>query len=256
MCAKLWCLMSWRPKWIRTIAAMWAQLHDLPLDSLCKNLAWRVVASYPGHVFGGKSGLVSTVCACANDSGNFPRTSPNTDKLNLVVMRKNNQTRYTACSVGALFTWRLLFIICRLYLTDTHVPSCQILLGSQQLLVSYSAAVTDYSSDDSSALRLATWSTIRDKSREKEWHDKDYATTTASSTVTVIVVENKRQSLVADRLPKIILWEPQEYVFTIEIHLIASSCSAFNVKYPFPMQQRPNLSALSKSSLLPAMFAG
>ena len=42
--------------------------------------------------------------------------------------------------------------------------------------------------------------------RQKKWHDKDYATTTASSTVTVIVVENKRQSLVADRLPP---WEQQ-----------------------------------------------
>ena len=49
-----------------------------------------------------ESGLVSTVCACANDSGNFPRTSPNTDKLHLVVMRRNNQTRYTACSVAAV----------------------------------------------------------------------------------------------------------------------------------------------------------
>ena len=52
---------------------------------------------------GGKSGLVSTVCACANDSGNFSRTSPIMDKLHVVVMRRNNQTRYTACSVAALF---------------------------------------------------------------------------------------------------------------------------------------------------------
>ena len=72
------------------------------------------IASYPGHVFGGKSGLVSTVCACANDSRNFPRTSPNMDKLHMVVMRRKNQTRYTVCSVVAVFTRRSLFIICRL----------------------------------------------------------------------------------------------------------------------------------------------
>ena len=68
--------------------------------------AW--IASYPGHVGGGKSGLVSTVCACANDSGNFSRTSPIMDKLHVVVMRRNNQTRYTACSVAAVFTRRWL----------------------------------------------------------------------------------------------------------------------------------------------------
>ena len=55
-----------------------------------------------------ESGLVSTACTCANDSGNFPRTSPNTDKLHMVVMRRNNQTRYTACSVAAVFTRRSL----------------------------------------------------------------------------------------------------------------------------------------------------
>ena len=65
------------------------------------------LASYPGHV-GGKSGLVSTVSACANDSGNLPRTCPIMDKLHVVVMRRNNQTRYTACSVAAVFTWRWL----------------------------------------------------------------------------------------------------------------------------------------------------
>ena len=47
-------------------------------------------------------------------------------------------------------------ILLRLASYPGHVPSCQILLGSQQLLVSYSAAVTDYSSADFSALRLAT----------------------------------------------------------------------------------------------------
>ena len=66
------------------------------------------VASYPADVGGGKNGLVSTVCACANDSGNLPQTSPIMDKLQVVVMQRNNQTRYTACSVAAVFTWRWL----------------------------------------------------------------------------------------------------------------------------------------------------
>ena len=114
---------------------------------------------------------LSTVCACANNSGNFPRTSPNTDKLHLVVMRRNNQTRYTACSVAAVseiiyltlgilslavFTRRSVVSILLILASYPGHVSCQILLGNQQLLVSYSAAVTDYSSADSSALRLAT----------------------------------------------------------------------------------------------------
>ena len=66
------------------------------------------LASYPGHVGGGKSGLVSTVCACVNDSGNLPRMSPIMDKLHVVVMRRSNQPRYTACSVAAVFMWRWL----------------------------------------------------------------------------------------------------------------------------------------------------
>ena len=66
------------------------------------------IASYPGHMVGGKSGLVSTVCACTNDSGNLPRTSLIMDKLHVVVMWRNNQTRYTACSVAAVFTWQWL----------------------------------------------------------------------------------------------------------------------------------------------------
>ena len=49
---------------------------------------------------GGRSGLVSTVSACANDSGNLLRTSPIMDKLHVVVMRRSNQTRYTACRHG------------------------------------------------------------------------------------------------------------------------------------------------------------
>ena len=63
--------------------------------------------------------------------------------------------------------------------------------------------------------------------RHNRWHDKDYATTTASSTVTVLVVETNG-SLVAHGRPK---------------------SRAFNVKSTFPIQQRTNLSALSKSSL-------
>ena len=121
---------------------------------------WNALASYPGHVVGGKSGLVSTVCACANNSGNFPRTSPNTDKLHMVVMRRNYQTRYTLavwqlCLRGDSFSLFVVSIILlRLASYPGHVPSCQILLGSQQLLVSQS--VFDYSSTDSTALRLAT----------------------------------------------------------------------------------------------------
>ena len=42
--------------------------------------------------------------ARANDSGNFSRTSPIMDKLHVVVMQRNNRTRYMACSVAALFT--------------------------------------------------------------------------------------------------------------------------------------------------------
>ena len=123
-------------------------------------ISYRNLASYPGHVVGGKSGLVSTVCACANNSGNFPRTSPNTDKLTVVVMRRNNQTRYTLavwqlCLRGDCFSLFVVSVILlRLASYPGHVPSCQILFGSQQLLVSQS--VTDYSSTDSTVLRLAT----------------------------------------------------------------------------------------------------
>ena len=118
------------------------------------------LASYPGHVVGGKSGLVSTVCACVNSSGNFPRTSPNTDKLHMVVMRRDNQTRYRLavwqlCLRGDCFSLFVVSIILlRLASYPGHVPSCQILLGSRQLLVSHS--VSNYSSTDSTALRLAT----------------------------------------------------------------------------------------------------
>ena len=64
--------------------------------------AYTYITSYPGHVFGEKSGLVSTLCARANDSGTFPRTSPNSDKLHLVVMQRNNQTRYVLAKVPTL----------------------------------------------------------------------------------------------------------------------------------------------------------
>ena len=68
------------------------------------------------------------------------------DKLHLVVMRRNNQTRYTAYSVAAVFTRRSVVSILLILTSYPGHVSCQILLGSQQLLVSYSAAVTDYSS--------------------------------------------------------------------------------------------------------------
>ena len=107
------------------------------------------LALYPGHMGRGKSGLVSTVCACANDSGNLLWTSPIMDKLHVVVMRRNTQTRYMACSVAA---------------------------------------------------QLCLCGDGFHYQRHKGWHDKDYTTTTASSTITVLVVETNG-SLVADGLP-------------------------------------------------------
>ena len=66
----------------------------------------------------GESGLVSTVCACANDFGNFSRMSPITDKLHVVVLRRNNQARYTACSVAAVYVAMApLSVVC---LTETQ----------------------------------------------------------------------------------------------------------------------------------------
>ena len=60
------------------------------------------------------------------------------------------------CTLGGdCFSLSVVSILLILASYPGHVPSCQILLGSQQL-VSYRAAVTDYSSDDSTALRLAT----------------------------------------------------------------------------------------------------
>ena len=66
--------------------------QDDILAALMQLLPWvcLCVASYPGHVFGGKSGLVSTVCACANDSGNFPRTSPK-------IKAKSTTGNFTGC---------------------------------------------------------------------------------------------------------------------------------------------------------------
>ena len=55
-------------------------------------------------------------------------------------------------------------------------------------------------------------------------------TTTASSTITALVVENKRQNLVVQRLP----WEPQKYVFTIvdtfdRIQLLCCQCEIISL---------------------------
>ena len=93
-------------KYCEKLSCVGLSIQDDPY--LPKNDARFVIALYPGHVGGGKSGLVSTVCACANNSGNFSRTSLVMDKLHMVVMRRNNQTRYTACSVAAVFTRRSL----------------------------------------------------------------------------------------------------------------------------------------------------
>ena len=70
--------------------------------------SWPSLALYPGHMEGGKSGLISIVCACVNDSRNLQRTSLIMDKLHVVVMWRNNQTRYRACSVAAVFMQRWL----------------------------------------------------------------------------------------------------------------------------------------------------
>ena len=91
-------------------SALARTIAPVSVRSLSLRLQWSIIrhelASYPGHVGGGKSGLVSTVCACANHSGNLPRTSPIMDKLHVVVMRRNNQTRYTASSVAAGFHYQ------------------------------------------------------------------------------------------------------------------------------------------------------
>ena len=70
---------------------------------------------------GGKSGLVSIVCACATDSGNLRRTSPILYKLHVVVMWRNNQTRYMWPGYEAR------------YVTDSSVPmsDSQYFLGNR-----------------------------------------------------------------------------------------------------------------------------
>ena len=60
---------------------------------------------------GVKSGLVSTVCTCTNDYGNLLRMSLIMDKLHIVVMRRNNQTRHTAVLTPQLLrlgTWSII----------------------------------------------------------------------------------------------------------------------------------------------------
>ena len=85
---------------------LWSHLWLWPLTFepcmgrfMCYGTIYSHVVSYPGHVKGGKSGLVSTVCACATDSRSFLRMSPIMYKLHMVVMWRNNQTRYMAYSV-------------------------------------------------------------------------------------------------------------------------------------------------------------
>ena len=74
--------------------------------------------------------------------------------------------------------------------------------------------------------------------RHKGWHDKDYATTTASSTVTVLVVENKRQS--RSRWTSQILWVacsnmslPCGYVWFHPAALL----SAWNLSFQYNREQ-------------------
>ena len=73
--------------------------YDNKLQNMITNFSEHL-ASYPGQVGGGKSGLYPLFA--------HARTSPIMDKLHVVVMRRNNQTRYTACSVAAVFTRRWL----------------------------------------------------------------------------------------------------------------------------------------------------
>ena len=73
-------------KWIATLIA---EKRDQPYS---RTLFWICY----------KLSLVSTVCTCANDSGNLLRTSPIMDMLHVVVMWRNNQTRHMACSVAAV----------------------------------------------------------------------------------------------------------------------------------------------------------
>ena len=77
------------------------------------------LASYPGHVFGGKSGLVSTVCACANDSGNFLRSCPNTDNTWLLCGEITKLELGFGLQCGSC----VYAAICRLYLTVTSLVS-------------------------------------------------------------------------------------------------------------------------------------
>ena len=150
------------------------------------------LASYPG---GGKSGLVSTVCVC--DSGNLLQTSPIMDKLHVVVMWRKNQTRYTACSVAAVFyTW------------------CS----------------------DGFHYQSRRGDTTR--------------TTLQPPSVPLSLCLQLKQTAVSQQMdfPNS-MGTHRNMSFTIVDVLIASSYSAFNVKSTFLIQQRPNLSALSESSL-------
>ena len=102
------------------------------------------LASYPGHVGGGKWPGIHCLCMRKR----FQKSSANESNYGQITLgcyAEKYQTRYTACSVAAVFMRRWL--------------------------------------------------------PETQWWHKDYATTTAGSTVTVLVVENKWQSLVADGVP-------------------------------------------------------
>ena len=119
----------------------------------------QAVASYPGHVSEGKVAWRPLFA--------HARTIPEIFREQVRIW-----TSYTWLLCGEitkldirLAVWELCLrgdrfsvvsILLRLASYPGHVPSCQILHSSQQLLVSYSAAVTNYSSADSTALRLVT----------------------------------------------------------------------------------------------------
>ena len=131
------------------------------------------VAPYPGHVFGGKVAWYPLLAHARTIPEIFReqvriRTSYTWLLCGEITKLDITLAVWQLCLRGDCFSSSVVSILLRLASYPGHVPSCQILHGSHQLLISYSAAVTDYSSADSTVLRLATGSTIRDKSREKE----------------------------------------------------------------------------------------
>ena len=119
----------------------------------------QAVASYPGHVSEGKVAWhplfahARTIPEIFREQVRI-RTSYTWLLCREITKLDIRLAVWELCLRGDRFS--VISILLRLASYPGHVPSCQILHGSQQLLVSYSAAVTNYSSADSTALRLAT----------------------------------------------------------------------------------------------------